>query len=208
MTGMHLRGDKSGDWVTAGGLAERGWTAAAIRRFLGEPDRTVPNPVVRSAAPVRLFSTERVEAAERTEQWQHWREKSVQRSARGRAVADAKRAALLAEIAALDIRVPVMPVEALARLAVAHRNRVAREQHGYDADPATVEEADTATLRRWMVNFLRHETTVYDATLDRLYARVGRAEATIAIRDTVYAVIAEAYPELAEEARRQVARRS
>ncbi|WP_436533910.1 hypothetical protein [Actinoplanes sp. HUAS TT8] len=188
-------------------LAERGWTAAAVRRFLGEPDRTVPNPVFRSAGPMRLFRLERVTAAERTEQWQRWRERSIQRSARCRAVAETKRAALLAEIAALDIRVPIIPVASLAARAVDHRNRLDRERHGFGADPATVEDTDEATLRRWMVNYLRHRTTVYDATLDRLYARVGRAEATIAIRNTVYAVIAAAYPDLADETRRQVARR-
>jgi hypothetical protein len=209
---MQLRYDASGPdddgWVSSSALAERGWTLAAIRRFLGEPDRTVPNPVFRSAGPMRMFRLARVVAAEQTEQWRRWRERAVQRSARGRAAADAKRAALLAEIAALDIRVPVIPAAALAELAVAHRNRLEQERRGHCADPAAVGETDEATLRRWMVTFLRHRTTVYDATLDSLYARAGRAEATIAIRNTVYAVIAETYPELADETRRQVARRA
>ena len=53
-------------------LARRGWTEAAIRRFLGEPDRRVPNPVYRSAAPARLYSMTRVTAAEDTPEWQAW----------------------------------------------------------------------------------------------------------------------------------------
>jgi hypothetical protein len=67
-----------------------------------------------------------------------------------------------------------------------------------------VGEVDEATLRRWAVDYLRHRATVHDATLDGVHARVGRAEATIAIRNTVCAVIAETYPDLADEARRQV----
>ncbi|BCY10419.1 hypothetical protein [Actinoplanes sp. L3-i22] len=195
---MQLRHDKD-DCVSGSALAERGWTVAAIRRFLGEPDRTVPHPVLRSAGPTRLFSLARVIAAEQSEQWRRWRARAVQRTARGKALADAGRAALLAEIAALDIRVPVLPAAALAEAAIAHRDRL-------EAEPVAVGEVDEATLRRWTVDYLRHRTTVQDATLDRLYARVGRAEATIAIRNTVYAVIAATYPDLADEARRQVAR--
>jgi hypothetical protein len=197
MTHMQLRHDspaRDDGCVSAGALAERGWTEAAVRRFLGDPDRMYP---------MRLFRLDRVVAAEGTEQWRRWREKSVQRSARGKAVADAERACLLAEVAALDIRVPVISSESLAARSVAHRNQLDQ-----DRMPAAVGEVDAATLRRWMVDYLRHQTTVYDATLDSRYAGAGRAEATLAIRDTIYAVIADAYPDLAGEARRQVAART
>ncbi|MEV0897799.1 hypothetical protein [Actinoplanes sp. NPDC049802] len=201
---------RTDDCVSTGKLAERGWTPAAIRRFLGDPDRTAPNPMYRSAAPMRLFSLARAVAAENTEQWQQWRAKAVERSARGKAVAETKRAALLAEVAALNIRVPVMHPETLAERAVEHRNRVNREwaeSRGYDVDPADLDGVDQATLRRWMVNYLRHARTIYDAALSDLYARVGRDAATDAIRERVYAAIAGAYPALADEARRQAAER-
>jgi hypothetical protein len=197
MTSMQLRHDsptRDDARVSEGALAERGWTAAAVRRFLGEPDRMYP---------ARLFNLDRVVAAEETEQWRRWRERSVQRSARGKAIADAKRAALLAEVAALDIRVPVISAESLAARSVAHRNRLDQ-----DGSPTAVDEVDAATLRRWMVNYLRHQTTVCDPALDSRYAGIGRAEAAAAIRDTVYAVIADTYPDLAGEARRQVAERA
>jgi hypothetical protein len=203
---MQVRHDAGEGWMSGSALAERGWTVAAIRRFLGEPDRTVPNPAFRTAGPMRLFRLERVVAAEQTEPWQRWRERFVQRSARSRAVAATKRAELLADIAALDIRVPVMSMETLTGLAVAHRNEVVRSRPGPRARPVTAAETDAATLRRWMVGYLRHRTTVHNATLDRMYARVGRAEATVAIRNTVFAVIATTYPALADETRRQVAR--
>ncbi|GIF02541.1 hypothetical protein [Actinoplanes siamensis] len=200
---MQLRSDITDDCLSTGMLAQRGWTAAAIRRFLGEPDRTSPNPVFRSAPPMRMFRLARVVEAEGTESWQRWRERFVQRSHRARTAAETRRAELLAEIAALDIRVPALPAATLARLTVAHRNKLAQGR-----PPVTVEEVDAATLRRWMVTYLRHVTTIEDAALDGFYARAGRAEATIAIRNTVFAVIAQTYPELANEARRQVSRRT
>lgn len=198
------------DCVTTGVLAERGWTEAAIRRFLGAPDRTATNPVYRSAAPMRLFSLARAAAVEATEEWAAWRASADQRSARSRAAAETRRQALLAEVAALDIRVPAIEAARLAELAVEHRNRIdwdRCERRGWDPDPATVDGVDEATLRRWKVNYLRHQRTIYDAALNDLYARVGRAEATEAIRERVYAVIAEKYPDLADEARRQAAER-
>lgn len=201
---------RTDDCVTTGVLAERGWTPAAIKRFLGDPDRTASNPVYRSAAPMRLFSLARAVAAEDTDEWRHWRDLAVQRSARGRAVAETKRAALLAEVAKLNIRVPVLDMDVLAEQAVEHRNLMNEDwadRRGYDPEPATVDGVDPATLHRWCVNYLRHARTVYDAALSGLYAKVGRAAATDAIRDRVYAAIADAYPVLVDEARRQAAER-
>jgi hypothetical protein len=82
---------RTDDCVSTGVLTDRGWTPAAVRRLLGDPDRTVPDPVYRSAAPMRLFSPARVAAAQNTEQWRQRRERAEQRSARSKAVADAKR---------------------------------------------------------------------------------------------------------------------
>jgi len=197
--------------VGTGVLADRGWTPAAIRRFLGEPDRTAPNPVYRSKAPMRLYLLERVEQAEATPEWVQWRQAADRRVAAGRKAAEARRQATVAEVEALRIRVPVMAWSQLALEAVRHRNDVNFEwaaRRGELADPATVAGVDEATLRRWAVNYLRHARTVYDAALDGLYARVGRAEATELVRSRVFAAIAEAYPVLAGEVERQVAERA
>jgi len=48
------------------------WTAAAIKNFLGDPDKEVRNPVVRSQGKMRLFLTSRTAAVESTEEWQEW----------------------------------------------------------------------------------------------------------------------------------------
>jgi hypothetical protein len=50
-----------------------------------------------------------------------------------------------------------------------------------------------------MVNYLRHECSVYDDRLAALYRRVGKDEATGLIREKVYEAIADAYPELRRE---------
>ena len=50
--------------IGAPGLRERGWTEAMIRGLLGAPDLTVDNPHYKTAAPMRLWRLQRVEAAE------------------------------------------------------------------------------------------------------------------------------------------------
>src|SRR5690606_27438593 len=63
------------DWLKA-----RNWTEAAIKRFLGEPDDTKPNPHYKSGPPMRLWLKERAEAVEQTEEFKAWMLKSLERS--------------------------------------------------------------------------------------------------------------------------------
>lgn len=67
--------------VTTSTLKERqGWTDAAIKKFLGEPDELRENPRYRSAAPMKLFRIGRIEDVERTPEWAEWDERSTRRS--------------------------------------------------------------------------------------------------------------------------------
>lgn len=50
-------------------LKARGWTRTLIERFLPEADATRPNPMFRSAAPMRLYCQQRVVAIEATEEF-------------------------------------------------------------------------------------------------------------------------------------------
>jgi hypothetical protein len=207
-------------WLTAAALRARGWTDAAIRRFLGAPDRTVANPVYRSAAPLRLYDPARVAAVEATAAWRAWQARSAVRRAVAQAAAEQRRRQTIATVAALPIRVIRLPRAELEQRAVSHRNaRVAEraERRGWDGgwdggwgladEPATADGVDPQTLARWCVNWLRHQGTRYDQALDDLYARVGRREAARLLRVRVYEAIAAAYPWLAAEAQRQQAQR-
>lgn len=48
------------------------WTDTAIKKFLGEPDKKITNPVVRRQGKMRLFLLDRAKAVEETEGWQEW----------------------------------------------------------------------------------------------------------------------------------------
>ncbi|GAA6620829.1 hypothetical protein [Scytonema sp. NUACC26] len=57
----------------------RGWTDAAIKKFLGSEDKNSKNPVYRSASPVCLYLLERVLEAESSEEFEHWKKLSEKR---------------------------------------------------------------------------------------------------------------------------------
>lgn len=75
-----------------GSLSDRNpaWTPAALKKFLGEPDKLIRNPVYRNAPQMRMFLTSRVEEIEATDEWKVWEDGYARRSAaNGRKKADA-----------------------------------------------------------------------------------------------------------------------
>lgn len=193
------------------GLRARGWTAGMVRQLLGEPDLLRTNPHFRSAPQIRLYRIERIEAAERGEEFRAAAAAAARRSTAAKAAAQRRRREVLARIAAEPVEVPRLASDRLAALAVEHRNR-RDEERAFDRldhvpDPATVGSAEPCALDRWKVNYLRHRLTRYDELLDGLYGSTGRAAAEDLLRRRVYAAISEAYPDLAQECERQLRER-
>ena len=58
------------EYYTQKQVMSRGWTKKVIIEFLGEPDKTAPNPEHKHGAPLRLFSISRVESVERQADFQ------------------------------------------------------------------------------------------------------------------------------------------
>ncbi|TDE87401.1 hypothetical protein [Deinococcus sp. S9] len=191
----------SEDWTpehyTLTGLRARGWTDRLIEAHLGPPDRVRPNPFSKRKPPMRLWLIARVEAAE-AEHGIRPREKSPVRSAAMKASAQRRADAMMAEIDALDIRVPQMSRGALLRRACAHFNERRR-----DGEPATP-SSDPAFLARIQLNYLRHAMTDYDALLDERAGRVGiRMGGHARLFRRVMDAISARYPHLAQACEQQ-----
>ena len=58
--------EKKPEYLSKPKLKERGWTDGMVRKFLGEPDATRPNPHYKCAAPMGLYDVKRVEKVERS----------------------------------------------------------------------------------------------------------------------------------------------
>lgn len=67
-------------WVTRPILRSRGWTDAAIRDYLPEPEGLKPNPrFAATGAPMPVWRPATVAAAEATSEWREWLERSLRR---------------------------------------------------------------------------------------------------------------------------------
>ncbi|WP_314222342.1 hypothetical protein [Streptomyces zaehneri] len=62
-------GEDGRQYVSLAGLRLRGWTGPLVHRLLGPPDRLGIDPRARAAPQQRLYRVERVEAAERSEEF-------------------------------------------------------------------------------------------------------------------------------------------
>ncbi|URN17503.1 hypothetical protein [Streptomyces sudanensis] len=185
-------------FVSLEGLRARGWTDGMVRDVLGQPDVQGRSPRRGVGAPVRLYLLARVEAVERAREFGVCaRAGGASGSAGVRVAAESRRRAVLASLRAEPIRVPILPPAELERRAVRYRRRTG----GAGAD-----DGPGGDLARWQVGYLRGALRSYDTLLDGLFAGSGRAEAERLLRQRVYAAIAQAYPRLAEECRRQLGR--
>jgi hypothetical protein len=191
----------SQDYLTLTALRERGWSPSLLRRLLGAPDKTSPNPHRRSGPPMQLYSPDRVAEAEAHPDFVAYQTSRATRSAAALTVADSKRRELLHRIAEIEITIPQRPLDRLRRAALLSWQDGQAERGNYGADGA---DAPPDVLDRWAVNYIRHELTDYDRLLyDEIAGRIGVGEAGRLLKRRILDKIAEVYPELADEARRQ-----
>lgn len=198
--------------LTKSDVLKRGWTEAMLTRFMPEPDRLAPNPRYKCAAPMRLYSTARVESIEGSKEFRAEMQKCVSKRSAAAKAANTKREKTLQWVD--DLPLPVLPVfsmEELIRLACAHhQNLNANRSVRRDAEGEIITSQPVAPnsplwlVERIAVNYLRHVHTSYDKYCDALQRRSGRSEAYLHLRSKVLDEIKRAYPELAEECDKQM----
>ncbi|HUQ69764.1 MAG TPA: hypothetical protein VM165_09590, partial [Planctomycetaceae bacterium] len=148
----------------------------------------------------------RVVAVEATEEFRDAREQSERRRAAGREAAARRRQATRDWVQILPITISVMSWDALVMRACASYNGHQQFRPGGEEWTTATPTSDQEFLERIAVNYLRHETSSYDAFLDRAQGRTGVHEARLEIKRRVLRAIASAYPELAAECDRQAER--
>jgi hypothetical protein len=193
-------------------LRERGWTTAAIKKLLGAPDKIVDN--YNAYGVTHLYLRDRVEAVEKTKEFQCWLAKSVNRKAGAVKATKTKHKATMQYVKDLKIEVPVRPLIEIISDACDHYNSSDRRVDDYYY--ASVQNNDTATellndengfYQRITVNYLRHELTDYEYELHRVLGKVGVDDAIDSLRQKIYNAIGRAYPDLQSECNRQMHKR-
>jgi hypothetical protein len=189
-------------------LERPGWTLTLIDRLLGEPDAR--RKVRGQAHPLCLYDEARVEATEASDAFTKAQEAIARRKASAQKGVATKTAKLLDQVRAMEVTVHAVPgVQARAIEDYNARQERRAEWYGYanDTMPANV-HSDRDFLERITVNYIRHSLTEYDEHIESVASKTGINAAIEAIRARVYGAIAEAYPWLASECRRQQEQRS
>jgi hypothetical protein len=162
-------------------LISRGWTSRSIELFLGEPDELRRNPKYKSAAPMRLYATARVEKIENSAKYKKHLEASKCRKIAAQKAVKTKREQLTEW--AKNWR-PTVHVEAKKLL------DEAIESYNYGIIfRANSERASRSSsplfLQRITMNYLRHECSDYEAALAEIKGRVGTSDAYEEIRGII-----------------------
>lgn len=188
-------------------LKQRDWTPLLVRNFLGEPLILKANPRYRSAAPMRLYAQKQVKKIEKQIDWQTARAVAAARSTKGKAAAERRAQALLAQAKTIHIVVHPLPKKELLYASLEHYNS-RQEQLSYERDWFKWSHADEGAppnfLERIQVNFLRHQRTFYDSILVRLFAKSGGPRARLIVTQRIFEAIEALHPWLAAECRRQL----
>lgn len=197
---MHI--EKKPAYLCKSQVKKLGFSEKMVKELLPEPEER-PNPHYRKAAPMKVWPTEVIQTVMRTSEYEEAHQAYAVRSAAARKPYERKceeTQELLQELVE-GIRVKVIPLDELEKRAVRHRQRWHDANRPYEDFNA--EEAGDRTRNRWMVNYLRHKLTPYEAQLRRVQGRSGNEGAYYRIFAAVLDAIADAYPTLREECERQ-----
>lgn len=151
---------------------------------------------------MRLWALERVEAVEATEAFKEALKRAEKRVQAGRKGAQKRRELTLDLAKTLPLEVPRTSLEELAEAAALHYEELTGERVRFKPWPEPDPFRD-----RLCVNFLRHEATEYEEYLDEFWGKPGTREAYLVLWERFARAVAEAYSELAKEAKRQLRER-
>ena len=187
-------------------LKLRGWTLAAIKKYLGEPDFEKKNPYYSSSANMKIFQLDRVLVAERSEQWLDWYAGSLDsrtKCSETRQKREAqKREELIKIVTAAEISFPKINKDKLFEKAIKHYNFLCEERE--KSPIPDWEYPEKLFLHRITVNYLRHQYNDYDSRISSMTRGVNDRYAYILLKERILRAIGEKYPFLKNETTRQM----
>ena len=193
------------EFITKVGLKKRGWTEAAISRFVPDCDQIAPNPRFEKGEPIKLYLLVSIEHIEQSNEFKEFAQTSDKWEAVAAKAAETKKHKLLAYIEGWEIVVTSEPLDKVRCDAIdaynGHQDWICEPE--FREIRFATKDSDPNFLDRITVNYLRHQLSDYGNRLVQL-GPTGKDEAYKALRDKIFLAIAERYPELATECRRQV----
>lgn len=193
------KGEGKEDLVSKTRLKEMGFTDSMIRDLLPVPIEKA-NPMYRSAAPMKLWPRRIVDEAMGAAEFMERKALADKRRASAAKGVAKRRESTREHFDRLisEIEVEKLPVAEVMKRSLEDR-RLLNESRGVYG------KAPERTLERWAVNYIRHNLTDYDEGLYSAKGEVGTHEEYERYKCAVLDAIADAYPALRGECRRQMA---
>lgn len=188
------------NYITKTAVLKRGWTASLLNKFIPAPHSIKPNYMYHSAAPIKLYRIETIDAIEQSDEFKKLAVKAQKRKQAAVKAVKTKKDKLAKAVESMTFKVPVFSTNELLDRAVAAYNE---NQIDIGKDNYASKKSDKLFLQRIMVNYIRHELTSYDAQLIKIFGKVGTDNAYVDIRKKVLDKISETYPHLRKECERQ-----
>lgn len=186
----------SDEYIYKSKLKERGWTDKMIEKFAGEPDKVVQNPFYRSKQSF-LYLSKRIEKIEKYKRFIKMKEESAPRQASAQKAAQkavkTKTQKSIEYVETMQIEIPTYKRETLERLAYNSWLEHQELRGNYFAFEFEFEYVQEDTMKRWCINYLRHECTEYDERLYRLFGKVGVQKAHDILKDKITKAIYAKY---------------
>lgn len=196
-------------------LEREGWTEAAIKRFLPEPDLLRKNPNYRSAAPMKLYLVSRVEEVEKGSAFIEFVEKNKARRAGAQKAVQTKIKRMNEYVDGLEIELPDIPKEELTLKACEHYNnrlwyrKECYEEWTYRNFNESLEEqepdfreatpdSDDSFLNRITLNYVRHAVSNYERILTSMGGKPGKDDVYDKLKEKVNKAICAKYDWLHE----------
>jgi hypothetical protein len=187
-------------------MKERGWTGAMIKALVKMDPILFRGMYLK--CPQKCYPIEYIESLEETDEFKNMQNKSKERSEKMKIIAEIKRDENIEkyEKRIENIKIPIINEERLKK------RTIYSKQQWYDyqaalrcdiSDPIDEKSLPLHVLRRWEVNFIRHELTRYDDVLESIRGKIGTNEIFERLHYRVLEKIAEAYPYLKAECERQ-----
>lgn len=195
----------SPEYIQHSQLRVRGWSENMIRQHLGNPDLIQPHPFHAAAPRLRLYARSRVDSLETTLDLGARKDEAAQRLAGKLRQKQEKIDDLCTKCAAMPVHVRKLEPDLLHILALKNFELQARKRSKNTGAEADEPSDDKSFMDRVKVNYIRHFQTDYDQQLAEIIGKYGANEALKALRTRIYTAIGQAYPDLAEEAARQLA---
>lgn len=197
MTMCNVRHDET-EYITQSAVMAIGFTKTMMKLLLPEPVLK-SNPRYRSAAPMRLYRIADVNAAMESEAFHAARIKAEARKASAQKTVETKQRIAEELVNRLIANIEIEPVDVKAL-----ENHVVREKEDEYAERGQeLHCLNDATVKRWMVNYIRHNLCNYDSDLTEIEGKVGKDYLYYKLKNATLSKIAQVYPELASECERQ-----